>query len=170
MTKILSGLDKINNKIFVVVRYLVVACIALQVNIIFLGAIFRYFFNNPLTWVDEFSALLLVTITFLGCYLALSKNQIARIELFIGGFKGRAKKILYIVSELATLIMLIFIVNLGIRLFLLPTSLKQTTPGMGVPLWIFYALIPATFTLNILKTISKILHYIFDDKEVGNIC
>lgn len=165
MAKLLKGLDALNEKIAIGIKQLLVIFMAMQVSIIFFGVIFRYFLNNPIVWVDEVSTLLLVVITFLGCYIAHYNNNLARIELLIDKFKGRLRTIVYIISEIISLTMLVIIVYLGFKLFMLPTSLKQTTPGIFIPLWIFYALIPATFSLNVLTTISRIFHYYLENKE-----
>lgn len=165
MKTILHGLDTINGKIATGIKYVLIICMATQVLIIFSGVIFRYFLNNPLVWVDEVSTLLLVIITFLGCYLAHYNNSLARIGLLINKFKGKYRRIIYAISELITLTMLFFIVHLGFNLFMEPTSLKQKTPGIAIPLWIFYALIPITFSLNIVSSISRILHHLFDSEE-----
>ena len=169
MQKILHGLDCFNGTIVRIVKFIVSVCIAVQILIIFAGVIWRYFLNAPLSWVDEVAALLLVMIAFMGCYVALASRKLARIELFIGVFKRKEKKALYIFSEALSLLMLIFVVVYGVKLFLLPTSLNQKTPGLYIPLSIFYGLIPVMFSLCCISTVTKILHYFFD-KEDGTEC
>ena len=88
MQTILHGLDRLNGAIVKFMKYVVSICIAAQILIIFSGVIWRYFLNNPLSWVDEIAALLLVVIAFVGCYVALAGGKLARIELFIGHFHG----------------------------------------------------------------------------------
>lgn len=165
MQKLIRGLDAFNRWSATIVKWLVSACVAVQVIIVFCGVIWRYFLHSPITWVDEVAALLLVVIAFLGCYIALTRNGLARIELLISKFKGPWKKAVYVLSELLTLVMLVVAVVYGVKLFLLPTSLNQSTPGLYIPLSIFYGLIPITFLLCCISTITKILHYIFDKEE-----
>ncbi len=165
MRKILQGLDVFNKTAVKITKWIVSACIAAQILIIFAGVIWRYFLNAPLSWVDEMAALLLVLIAFMGCYVALSDGKLARIELFIGCFKGISKTTLYVVSEMMSLLMLLFVVVYGTKLFLLPTSLNQKTPGLYIPLSIFYGLIPVMFSLCSLATVTRILHYLFDKED-----
>lgn len=165
MQKLIRGLDAFNRWSSTIVKWLVSVCVAVQVIIVFCGVIWRYFLRSPITWVDEVAALLLVVIAFLGCYIALTRNGLARIELLISKFKGPWKKAVYVLSELLTLTMLIVAVIYGVKLFLLPTSLNQSTPGLYIPLSIFYGLIPITFLLCCISTVTKILHYIFDKEE-----
>lgn len=165
MQKIICGLDAFNNVMVKFMKFIVSICIAAQIIIIFCGVVWRYFLNSPLIWVDELAALLLVIIAFLGSYVALAERKLARIELFIGMFKGKSKKLMYIVSELLSLAMLIIVVKYGYALFLLPTSLNQKTPGMFIPLWIFYGLIPLMFALCSLASVGNVLHYILDKEE-----
>ena len=166
---IIHGLDSFNNFCAKVVKGIVSISIAAQILVIFCGAFWRYFLNSPLTWVDEMASLLLVVISFMGCYIALVNGSLARIELFIGKFKGAARRVVYVISELASLFLIIMVVIYGSKLFLLPTSLHQKTPGMFVPLWIFYGLIQLMFFLCAIASVTNILHYIFD-KEGDKQC
>jgi len=175
MTKLIQSLEKFNNGCVAGAKFVVNICVAAQIIIIFCGVVWRYFLRNPLTWVDELATLLLVVIAFLGCYIALSQNKLARTELFIGMFQGKARIAVYVLSEVCSLAMLVAVVFFGVQLFLMPTSLKQSTPGMYIPLWIFYGLIPLMFSLCIIKTVTKILHYLSGDgtpsaKEVDQSC
>jgi TRAP-type C4-dicarboxylate transport system permease small subunit len=163
--KSLINAMEIFNKIFTkIAEAIVIICIAGQAVLIFNTVIFRYFLNNPLTWGDEISVLLLVVITFFGCYLAMRHNKLARIELFIGRFTGKKRTLIYIISELMTLTMLLFVLYFGVILFLSPTSLKQKTPGLYIPLCIFYGMIPITFFASIINTFSKIMNYLKESK------
>jgi len=90
----------------------------------------------------------------------MRSNKIARIELFIDRFKGKRRTLVYIVSELFTITMMVIVVYFGIVLFLTPTSLKQKTPALFVPLWIFYGMIPFIFFSTIINSLSKIINYI----------
>ncbi len=165
MKRIIHGLDAFNNFMVKITKYIVSFCIAAQILIIFCGVIFRYFLNTPLTWVDEVAALLLVLIAFLGCYVALAGGNLARIELFIGRFKLKTKRVLYILSESISLLLLVITVVYGYQLFILPTSLNQKTSGLFIPLWIFYGLIPLMFSLCAISSVTKILHYVFDKED-----
>jgi TRAP-type C4-dicarboxylate transport system permease small subunit len=162
MGKVIAALELFNNACAAVVKVVVSIAVAAQIVIIFCGVLWRYFLRSPLTWTDEFATLLLVIIAFLGCYLALSQNKLARIELFISRFKGNAHTAIYIISELFSIAILVFVVYFGFRLFLMPTSLGQKTPGVGIPLWIFYGLIPLMFGLCLIKTLTKILQLLAD--------
>jgi TRAP-type C4-dicarboxylate transport system permease small subunit len=169
MRKIIAGLELFNNACAAVVKVLVSIAVAAQIIIIFCGVLWRYFLRRPLTWTDEFATLLLVIIAFLGCYLALSQNKLARIELLISRFKGNAHTAVYVVSELFSVAILVFVVYFGFRLFLMPTSLGQRTSGVGIPLWIFYGLIPLMFGLCLVKTLTKILQFLADGPpDAGN--
>ena len=53
MRKILQGLDVFNKTAVKITKWIVSACIAAQILIIFAGVIWRYFLNAPLSWVDE---------------------------------------------------------------------------------------------------------------------
>ncbi len=162
MKTFIRYLDSFNHAATTIARYIVCTCVAFMILIVFCGVVWRYLLLDALSWVDELAALMLVVISFLGCYLALHKHKVARIDLFISMLKGRAKKVAYVVSECASLLMIFIVIYYGAQLFLMPTSLRQKTPGMYIPLWIFYGMIPFTFLLNAFVSVANILHYIYD--------
>ena len=61
--------------------------------------------------------------------------------------------------------MILFVIVFGWELFMSPTSLGQRSAGMGIPLAIFYFLIPATFVLNLILAVTDILHYLTDEAD-----
>ncbi len=162
MRKFIRGLDTFNRMCTGGARLVVSVCVAAMIIIVFCGVVWRYFLRDPLSWVDEVAALLLVVISFLGCYLAMARKRLARIDLLLSRFKGRARTAAYVFSECLSLVMILLVVYFGVRLFLMPTSLRQKTPGMFIPLWIFYGLIPLTFLGNVIVTAGHILHYLYD--------
>jgi len=160
MKSLVNAIEAYNNIFTKIAEAVVMICISCQALLVFCAVVFRYFLNNPITWGDEAAVLLLVFIAFFGCYLAMRRNKLARIELFINRFKGKRRTLVYIVSELLILAMMIIVLYFGIILFLTPTSMKQKTPALLVPLWIFYGMIPFTFFSSIINSISKIINYI----------
>ncbi|MDR1518831.1 MAG: TRAP transporter small permease [Planctomycetota bacterium] len=168
MRKLIDCLDAFNRACAAGARFIACACIAFMITIVFCGVVWRYLLKDALSWVDEVAALTLVVISFLGCYLAMHKHKLARIDLLISMFEGRAKTAAYVISECASLAMLLVVIYYGAQLFLLPTSLRQRTPGTYIPLWIFYGLIPFTFFMNAIVSATDILHYVFDGpKRIG---
>jgi len=164
MKSLINAMETFNNIFTKMAETIVIICISCQAILIFCAVVFRYFLNNPITWGDEVSVLLLVVITFFGCYLGVRHNKLARIELFIGRFKGKRRTLFYIISELMILAMLVIVLYFGVLLFISPTSLKQKTPGLFIPLWIFYGMIPITFFACIMNSLSKITTYIKESK------
>ena len=62
--------------------------------------------------------------------------------------------------------MMFFVLYFGYKLFISPTSLKQKTPGLFIPLWIFYLMIPTTFFASITHTLDKIINYINKEGKI----
>ncbi|MDR1535505.1 MAG: TRAP transporter small permease [Planctomycetota bacterium] len=165
MKTLMRRLDAFNRGTTTAARWLADLCVAAMIVIVFCGVLWRYVLRDPLSWVDEMAALLLVVISFLGCHLAMHKKKLARIDLLISRFGGRARTVAYVVSECLSLVMVGVVIYYGTKLFFLPTSLRQRTSGMYIPLWFFYGLIPLTFVGNAILTVANILHYFLDDEE-----
>ncbi|MFR6334249.1 MAG: TRAP transporter small permease [Eisenbergiella sp.] len=57
------------------------AVLTLQVCLIFVSMVMRYFLNRPLSWSDEMATFMLVYVTFLGTYVASNTGHLAKVEL-----------------------------------------------------------------------------------------
>ena len=171
MENIMKVLDRFNIFMTQIAEMISNACVMIQIVVVFCGVVWRYCLHDPLSWVDELATLLMIVIAFLGCYVAMARHKLARIEVLLKCFHGRRRAIVYIISECIGIFMILFVIIYGMQLFLSPTSLKQQSVGMGIPMAIFYFLIAASFVLNLILAITDILHYVYDapdqiDKEI----
>ncbi len=165
MKELVRRLDAFNGVVTKGAESVANLCVAAQIVIVFCGTVWRYCLNSPLSWVDEMAALLMVVIAFLGCYIAMARHKLARIEVVLKLFHGRKRAIAYCISEVIGILMILFVIVFGWELFMSPTSLGQRSAGMGIPLAIFYFLIPATFVLNLILAVTDILHYLTDEAD-----
>lgn len=125
-------------------RVITAVAIAIQTIIMFLGVIFRYFLNSPLTWSDETATFLLVFITFFGCYVALKDRILARIEIIVERLPAIHRKIVVLASNLMVLTLLVAVIYFGAVLGMSPVIMLQKTPALELPFVWFYAVIPVT--------------------------
>ena len=86
--KVIYMLDRFNDRLIWAVKYFLCAVLTLQVCLIFVSVVMRYFLNRPLSWSDEMATFMLVYVTFLGTYVASNTGHLAKVELFISLFKG----------------------------------------------------------------------------------
>ena len=165
MTGLVNVLDKVTGFVTRIAKFIVGFSVAAQVIVVFFAVVFRYFIKSPLTWGDEISSFLLVFITFFGCYVGLVENRLAKIELFVGLFKGVKKRVLYIISEIFSLSLLCIIFYLSVGLFFSPTVQGQTSTGLFIPMSILYGLIPVTFSFSIIYSLTRLIKLITQKEE-----
>lgn len=144
MKLIFKGLRRLDNVLGTIARWLTALCLLVQVTIVFLGVFFRYFLNNPLTWVDELACFLLVFTTFIGGYVALRELKLARISFIVDKFPRLIRKILLLIANLSILALVAAISYYGIQLLGNSAILNQRSPSIQLPMVIFYAFIPAS--------------------------
>lgn len=123
-------------------RTLVVFLMVLIINILW-QVISRYVMASPSSFTDELSRILLVWTGLLAAAYGSGKNIHLAIDLISGKlskkWNDRLIKLPYIIVGLFAL--LVFIVG-GIALVLIIASLKQTTPALGLPVWLIYLAVP----------------------------
>lgn len=132
-----------------IARAVTAVAICIQMVIVFIGVVFRYFFDSPLSWSDEFATYLLVIITFFGAYVALVDKMLAKIELLVDRLPQPYKLFMIMTANMMSLSLLAAIAYFGTELALSPVIMRQTTPAMQLPMWWFFSIIPIAAVLMI---------------------
>jgi TRAP-type transport system small permease protein len=137
-------LDRCIDIILVASMGIIVAALAAQVTL-------RYFFHAPLPWPEELSQFLLVTISFLGMYVAIRRNQHIKIEWLPknGPAIIRALKIF---GLLAICVFLAYIGYGGFKLAM--TAWGQPSTALRIPMAIPYLIIPVACLLSFFAVIA----------------
>lgn len=155
--KLLNVLEKNLSKIF---KLITAVALFVQMFIVFIGVIARYFFNNPQPWIDEISTYLLVIITYLGGYVALYAGQMAGITFIRDIFPPVVRKILAVISDLLILVLMVATAYYGLKLCTSPIVLNQKTPTLQIPVIVFYCFVPISGALMGLSIINKMINHI----------
>lgn len=151
----MEAIRKLDNGIGKLSKVITAGVMFIQMFIVFCGVIARYFFNNPLTWVDELSCYLLVYITFIGGYVALRENKLASITFIVEKIPFKTRKIIVFVGNLLIMILTFCIGYYGIKLGLSPVVQHQKTPSMQLPMIVFFSFIPISGTLMLINMIVQ---------------
>lgn len=130
-----SGIDSI-------CRFLTAAIICAVAIILFIQVIMRYFFSNPLIWVDEISRISLVYITFLGASIGVRIGNLASMDIIIAKISGRPKLIL------SKIVQVLNVAILGVLCWCCyiyvtdPSLANQISPMLGLPMKYIYLALP----------------------------
>jgi TRAP-type C4-dicarboxylate transport system permease small subunit len=82
------------------IEYMIAACMAGMVMLVFGNVMLRYGFNSGITLSEELSRWLFVWMTFLGAIVALRKHEHLGTDMLIGRLGPKGKKICMGISQL----------------------------------------------------------------------
>lgn len=105
--------------------------LVVEVGILLLGVVMRYFFHTPLIWTDELGTLLFIWLAMLGSVLAVERNEHMRITLMLNLFPARLQPYL---QTTATLVICVFLASLVMPAYehMIGESFI-TTPALRLP-------------------------------------
>lgn len=96
-----TGIDRWINGI---VEFLGVVVLAAITLLVFANAVLRYTFNSGIIWADEVVIALVPWLAMLGMFLSVRRREIIRIGFLMDRLTPRSRRLLLIVTELASTI------------------------------------------------------------------
>ena len=132
---------------------------ALVCVITFGNVLVRYFTNASFAFTEEFSVFLLVVMTLAGASAAFARNRHIRMEYFVGKLGSGARRGVEMVVTLVGAVLFAVLAFYGFYLFLDDWQYGTTSPGIGVPQWIYTVWLPlfaALITLRILGRLARL--------------
>jgi TRAP-type C4-dicarboxylate transport system permease small subunit len=123
---------------------------------IFAQVVFRYVFNRPIYWADEFAVLVFAWMIFIGTVVATKYNEHFSVDTFIRMLPKRLQMVLTIATNVAILMVIVLLFIEGITLTQETIGLKY--PAMEISRGFLYISIPVTAPLMgiyLLRTIVR---------------
>lgn len=133
---------------------------ALVCVITFANVLVRYLTNVSFAFTEEFSVFLLVVMTLAGASAAFARNRHIRMEYFVGKLPPPARRGVEIFVTLCGLALFGVLAFYGFHLFLDDWQFGTTSPGIGVPQWIYTVWLPlfaALIALRIFGRLARLL-------------
>lgn len=118
------------------------ACLAVLILVTFLGAIMRYFFNNPFIWMEEVQIWMIIWAIFCGAGYAFRSGAHVSIEVFVDILPRKIQVIIDWFGFICTVAVLIFITFYGFSLNELFITMSKTTPILKIPSNKIYWIVP----------------------------
>lgn len=116
----------------------------------------RYILKNPSSWSEELVSYLFAWMALLGASIVVGERGHMNIPILADRMKPPVKKALAILSEIvACLFAAVILVFGGMQITSL--AMGQMTSSLGVPIGIFYIVLPLSGVLNIVYTILNII-------------
>ena len=121
---------------------ILVAMLAVMTLDVLWGVFTRYVMANQASWSEELARFLLVWIGILGAAYASGQRMHLSIDLL-------PEKPVRLIAALIIAFALCVMVVGGIRLVMLTADLGQTSPALGIPMSVVYAVVPLSGLLII---------------------
>lgn len=116
----------------------------------------RYVLQNPSTWSEELVGYLFAWMSLLGASLVTCERGHMNIPIIVERFGAAGQKILNCLGEvIAFLFSAVILVFGGVQITTL--AMGQMTSSLGVPIGIFYIVLPLCGILNMIYTILNIV-------------
>ena len=133
---------------------------ALICLITFANVLVRYLTDESFAFTEEFSVFLMVVLTFVGASAAFARNSHIRMSFLVEKLQPRIARYVEIAVMVAAAVLFAILVWYGIRLLADDWNFDTTSPGIGIPQWIYTLWLPllsAVITLRIVGRIVRLL-------------
>ena len=126
----------------------------------------RYILRDPSTWSEEMVSYLFAWMSLFGASLVVGERGHMNIPILVERFGDKARKFFAIFGEVVACIFAgVILVYGGIQITSL--AMGQMTSSLGVPIGIFYVVLPLSGVLNIIYTILNIVDIVTGSEVAG---
>jgi TRAP-type transport system small permease protein len=133
---------------------------ALICLITFANVLVRYFTDESFAFTEEFSVFLMVVLTFVGASAAFAKNSHIRMSFAVDKLPPQISRYIEIAVMVAAAALFAIIVRYGIRLLLDDWNFNTTSPGIGIPQWIYTIWLPLLAAVIALRIVGRIVRLV----------
>ena len=146
---------KISKFINNIEEYVSVGLFSALIILCFLQILFRFVFNFSLSWTEELSRYVFISLVYIAASLAVVKGAHVRVEVIDNYVTGKAKTCLDTVIDLSFALFMIYIGYYGIEITIDALNVGQTTPALGWKSGWVYSIIPFSFYLIAFRLIQR---------------
>ena len=125
--------------------------------ITFVNVVVRYFTDDSFAWTEEISIFLMVVMTLVAGAAAVARDRHIRIEYFFEGGSARRKQFLSMLSAFAILLLFAAMAILGGRVAYDDFHYGDTSPGIGIPNWIYTMWLPILSAVIALRALGVLI-------------
>ena len=140
-------------------RALAALAMALLCCITFANVVARYLTNFSFAFTEEYSVFLMVVLTFFGAAAAFATDRHIRMTFLIDRITGPARKRLEQALLLLAAVMFGLLIVYGAYLTLDDWQYETTSPGLGLPQWIYSIWLPILSLVIVLRIFGRIMRF-----------
>ncbi len=128
--------------------------------ITFANVVVRYLTDASFAFTEEFSVFLLVVLTLFGAAGAFVRNRNIRVEFFAALTPARTQRWLEIAGLLLTVALFLMVAWYGARFVADDWKYGTTSPGIGIPQWIYSVWLPALSLLIAGRALGRVVRLV----------
>jgi TRAP-type transport system small permease protein len=136
------------------------AAMALVCLITFANVVVRYLTDASFAFTEEFSVFLLVVLTLTGAAGAFARNRNIRVEFFAAMTSARTQRLLEIAGLLLTVVLFVMVAWYGARFVADDWQYGTTSPGIGIPQWVYSVWLPALSLLIAARALGRVVRLV----------
>lgn len=126
----------------------------------------RYILQNPSSWSEELVSYLFAWMSLFGASIVVGERGHMNIPIVVERMGKKGRKFFAIFAEVIACVFAgVILVYGGIQITNL--AMGQMTSSLGIPIGVFYVVLPLSGVLNIVYTILNIIDIATDSEVVG---
>lgn len=141
-------------------EFVAALAMALICLITFANVLVRYFTDQSFAFTEEFSVFLMVVLTFVGAAAAFARNSHIRMTFVVDKQRPHVARYIEIAVMVIAMVLFAIIVWYGIRLFQDDWKFGTTSPGVGIPQWIYTIWLPLLSAVIALRILGRIVRLV----------
>jgi len=132
------------------------AAMAAIVLITFANVVVRYFTDESFAFTEEFSVFLMVVLAFAGASAAFVRNSHIRVTFFVAKLAPRRALAVELAVVAVAIALFAAIGGYGVRLVLDDLRFETTSPGIGVPQWLYSIWLPLLAAVIVMRLAGRV--------------
>lgn len=149
MKKLLHGLDKYLEEVLLVIL------LAGMAVIMGIQVFCRYVLSMSLSWSEELTRYLFIWAGFLSISYCTKRCISIKIEQFVALFPKRGKALFKVINHTVELILFFYLLPFSWRYLNLAIATGQTSPALGIPMYLVQAAPLAGFLLAAVRILQR---------------
>ncbi len=128
--------------------------------ITFANVVVRYLTNASFAFTEEISVFLLVVLTLVGAAAAFARNLNIRVDFFVLMLPRAAQVALEIVGLALAALLFTMVAWFGWRFFLDDWNYGTTSPGLGIPQWVYSVWLAVLAALIVARVVGRLIRVV----------
>jgi TRAP-type C4-dicarboxylate transport system permease small subunit len=133
------------------------AAMALICVITFANVVVRYFTSASFAFTEEISVFLLVVLPLVGAAAAFARDRNIRVDFFVHKLPPPAQLAIELAGMALSAMLFTMVAWYGWRFFLDDVKYETTSPGLGIPQWVYSVWLTVMSVLIVLRVLGRLI-------------